>query len=124
MTGELNYFEFVKNCGKPVSELNPGSSELALPVQDSLKAIDLLEKKKLPIVGGDVLSLSENNKLKYAYQVWGTQYHCLSWYCDKLENENYDDYRMRSYEVAKLAVKEAKQTAEILAKECFIVLVI
>ena len=73
--------------------------------------------------GGDILSI-KSGKLIYAYQLWGSEYHCLNWFSDKLEEENQADYVVRSYENAKEAINKAIEISQKMAKDCFIVLTI
>ncbi len=86
----VNFQKFLKECGRSLSEINPGSEEYALKMVDTVYAIELLKEAQLPIVGGDILS-NESGKLSYAY---------LNWYCQKNENESMNVYANRSYEVA------------------------
>ena len=118
-----NYLKFIKTNGKRLSEINPGSDEIALTVNDALKALELLKGSQTIIFGGDILS-EENNNLIYAYQLWGEEYQYLNWYCDREDNENKEAYLKRSFELAKEGVINAKKTAEQLKKECYIVFVI
>lgn len=45
------YLHFIKKKGKPLSGINPGSSEFALHVDDAFLAIELLKDAESPIVG-------------------------------------------------------------------------
>lgn len=117
------YFEYIKKKGKYLSDINPGSDEIALDANEALKAIELLKNNKIPILGGDILS-TKSGKLIYAYQLWGSEYHCLNWFSDKLEEENQADYVVRSYENAKEAINKAIEISQKMAKDCFIVLTI
>ena len=120
----LDYTNYVKEKGKSLSEINPGSDELALTVEDALKAINLLCEMQIAILGGDILSAKENGGLIYAYQLWGSEYHCLNWYCDKIDNESQEDYAKRSCKLAKESITIANDTAKRLGKKCYIVIVI
>jgi hypothetical protein len=80
------YVSFVKERGRPLSEINPGSNEVALTIEDALSAIELLQEAKLAILGGDIL-LDESGKLVYTYE---------NWYCEKIADENDVDYINRS----------------------------
>ncbi len=115
-----NYFEFIIQKGRPLSEINPGSNEMALTVEDALQALELIKDNKLFILGGDILS-EENNKLIYAYQLWGREYHVLNWYLTAEDYERKDE--LISYDIAKEAIAKANQTAEQLKKKCYIVFV-
>lgn len=117
------YFDLLRSKGIPLSQINPGSDESAIEGSEALHAIELLKDSQLPILGGDILS-SDSGKLIYAYQLWGSEYHFLSWYCDKQKNESQGEYCARSYEVAKESIKRAVQVAQKLKRECFIVLII
>lgn len=118
------YLSFIKEKGRPLSEINPGSDEVALTVSDALQALELLKDSQTIILGGDILSEDENNKLGYAIHLWGYDYHYLNWYCDKLDNESGAEYLQRSYEVAKAGIANANEVAERLKKKCLIVFVI
>ena len=118
-----SYLDFLKEKGKPLSEINPGSDEVALTVSDSLQALELLKDSQTTILGGDILS-EENNELIYAYQLWGDEYQYLNWYCDSVDNESNEDYRKRSYVLAREGITNAKAIAEKLQKKCYIVFVI
>jgi len=117
------YLDFLREKGKPLSEINPGSDEIALTVDNALQALELLKDSRVAILGGDILS-EENNELIYAYQLWGEEYHCLNWYCDRIENESGEDYLKRSYEIAKASIINANKIAERLKHKCLIVFVI
>lgn len=118
-----NYLDFLKEKGKPLSEINPGSDEIALTVSEALQALELLQDNQVAILGGDILS-EENNELIYAYQLWGDRYQYLNWYCDQYDNESREDYMQRSYILAKEGISNANKTAERLNQKCYIVFVI
>jgi len=118
------YLNFIREKGRPLSEINPGSDEIALTVNDALCALDLLSGSSIAVLGGDILSEKEGEKLIYAYQLWGSEYHCLNWYCDKMDNENQEGYVKRSYTIAKESIKTASDIAKRLDKKCYIVIVI
>ena len=114
---------FIRERGRPLSEINPGSDELALSVDDALEAVELLRDTQTIIFGGDILS-NESDILIYAYQQWGSEYHYLNWSCEKMDNENQPEYCNRSYDVARESIIKAKEVADRLGKIGFIVLVI
>jgi hypothetical protein len=122
MKSASNYLNFLKEKGKPLSEINPGSDEIALTVEDALKALELIKDSKEIILGGDILS-EENNELIYAYQFWGEEYHCLNWYCNKANNESEESYLKRSYITAEESIINANKTACKLRKKCYIVFI-
>jgi hypothetical protein len=120
MTQISDFLNFIKAKGRPLSEINPGSDEMALTVEDALQALELIKDSKLIILGGDILS-EENNELIYAYQLWGQEYHVLNWY---LTTEDYEkkDY-FKSYVLAREGIANANKTAEKLKKKCYVVFV-
>lgn len=122
MKSESDYLNFLKEKGNTLSEINPGSDEIALAVDDALQALELLRESQMVILGGDILS-KENNDLVYAYQLWGEEYQYLNWYCDKNDNESKGAYMQRSYVLAKECIINANKIAENLAKNCYIVFV-
>ncbi|MDR1199326.1 MAG: immunity 40 family protein [Prevotellaceae bacterium] len=120
------YLNFIKEKGRSLSEINPGSDEIALTVDDALYALDLLDASHIAVLGGDILSEKENGEFIYAYQFWGNgyEYHCLNWSCSRVDNESQEDYVKRSYIIAKENIKTASDTAKRLGKKCYIVIVI
>lgn len=120
------YLNFIKEKGRPLSDINPGSNEFALTVDEALHALKLLAKSQIAVLGGDILSPKEHGKLIYAYQLWGNgeEYHFLNWCCNKKENEDFDDYVKRSHLIAKESIKMADDIAKHLGKKCYIVIVI
>ncbi|MCS6974164.1 MAG: hypothetical protein N2044_02445 [Cyclobacteriaceae bacterium] len=47
MGNTLSYLNFIKEKGRPLSEINPGSDEIALAIDDALQAIaDKSRKRK------------------------------------------------------------------------------
>jgi hypothetical protein len=117
------YLDFLKEKGKPLSEINPGSDEIALTIDDALQALELLKDSKVTILGGDILS-EEKNELVYAYQLWGDEYIYLNWYCDRMKNESEEDYLSRCYTTANECIANASKTAEQIKKKCYVVFVI
>nr|WP_260562332.1 hypothetical protein [Algoriella xinjiangensis] len=95
---------------------------MALNVNDALQALELAKYDKILILGGDILS-ERNGSLIYAYQLWGDEFQYLNWYCDKLKNENNENYLKRSLNVAKEAIINAKIISEQLNKKCLIVFI-
>ena len=123
MVTKSNYLNLLKLKGRPLAEINPGSDEIALSANEVLGAIELLKANEIPILGGDILSIDSGNFF-YAYQLWGSAYHYLSWYCDELENESKTELSRRSYEVAQEAIKEAVEISNKLGKDCLVTLVV
>jgi len=102
---------FVRKNGRPLSEINPGSSEFALGVDDSLHALSLIEVAKSAVLGGDILS-DESGKLSYTYE---------NWYCQRMVSESEIDYRLRSYQVAREYISKVASRS---GKNRYVVLVI
>jgi len=67
-----SYTDILKDRGVPLSEINPGSKEIALFRKDSLLALDIIRESGLIILGGDVLERI-NGKLQYTYDNWSYQ---------------------------------------------------
>lgn len=126
MKSIFNYLNFIKEKGRPLSEINSGSDEIALTSQDALLALELLNEGQTAILGGDIFSEKEDGELIYAYQLWGVgqEYHYLNWYCDKMDNESQEAYANRSYIVARAGIETANNIAKHLGKKCYIVFVI
>lgn len=116
------YLNFLREKGRELSEINPGSDEIALTVEDALQALELIKDSEEIILGGDILS-EDNNELIYAYQLWGEEYHVLNWCCDKTNNESKEDYLKRSYDIAKESITNANKIAQKLKRKCYILFV-
>jgi len=116
------YLNFLTEKGRVLSEINPGSDEIALTIEDALQALELIRNSEEIILGGDILS-EDNNELIYAYQLWGEQYHVLNWCCDRTSNESKEAYLKRSYDIAKESITNANKIAEKLKRKCYIVFV-
>ena len=114
---------FIKEKGKAINEINPGSNGYALEVDEALKALEILKEIQIPVLGGDILSI-KSGLLIYAYQFWGSQYHCLNWYCEKSDSESKEVFCDRSITNAKKAIEVAKLTAEKLGEKCYVDLII
>lgn len=119
----MEYTEFTRLKGRSLKEMNPGSDSFALSIEDALTSLSIIENSRIAILGGDVLSETDDGKLIYAYQIWGSKYHCLNWYCDSIQGEARDTYLSRSYSIARKAINEAKTVAENLGKKVFVVYV-
>lgn len=95
-----NYLNFIKAKGKSLSEINPGSNEFALNIDDSLEAISLLKEAHVAILGGDILYAENGEKLTYIYE---------NWYCEKSESENQIEYINRSHDTAINYIEKLKE---------------
>lgn len=123
MKQEISYFDLIKDRGRSMSEINPGSLERALTFEDALIALELIKQSNKPIYGGDIVS-ENNGKLLYAYQLWGNGYHYLNWSCDREEGEKEDEFISRSYDVAGKFITIAAETANEINRKCYVVLVL
>lgn len=123
MSKIFDYLDFIRLKGKPLADINPGSDEFALKVNDAFHAIELLKDSQLPILGGDVLT-DNSGALVYAYQSWGSEYIYLNWYCDKMENESQTEYCERSYDVARNCIGIAHEASKKIGRDCYVVLVV
>ena len=126
MKSLLSYLDFPLEDGKPLSEINPGSDDIALTIKDVLHVLNILNKNQVAILGGEIFSEKENGKLVYAYQFWGDgqEFHCLDWHCDKTDYETQEDYVKRSYDIAKDSIKIANDVAKRLGKRCYVAIYI
>ena len=121
MKDSIFYLDFLKKNGRSLCETYIGSDEIALKVEDALLALELIKDSQAMIIGGDVLS-EDNNKIMYAHQLWGQEYHVLNWYLDS-EDYKRKDF-LKSYLIAKEAIINANNIANKLKKKCYIVFVI
>lgn len=119
-----NFSDFIEGKGRPLSEINPGSEEFALNLDDAEKGIEMLRLSDSVIFGGDILSLDADNILIYAYQKWGSEYHFLNWSCEKERGESEFNYRQKSYRIAKESIDKARMISELLGETCYVVLVV
>jgi hypothetical protein len=125
MTDIIEVLKFIRNVGRPLDELNPGSKEFALTAENAIKAIDMLShENKTPVLGGDVLSSNESDKLYYAYQLWGAEFQSLNWYCNQEINESKDEFIRRSYKEARESISVAVKSVHEFRRPCFFVLVL
>lgn len=115
--------DLLKN-GRPVSEINPGSNQVALRPNEALRALELLKNGQTAVLGGDVFSEDGQGGLSHAYVLWGSKYCYLNWCCDPTATESAAAYSERSIKVAADAIVAAQTTAEKLMKTCLIALVV
>ena len=118
-----SYLSFMKSNGIPLVDINPDSDDFAFSIDNAFKAIDIIKKQESSILGGDILT-SDEGKLVYAHELWGSEYHYLNWYCDKIGKEDIESFSKRSYKLAEKGINEANKIAQRLEKDCFIVFVI
>lgn len=106
-----NYLNYLRKKRRPLSEINPGSDEIALTIDEALEAIELLQRTQSAILGGDILS-DESGKLVYTYE---------NWYSEKEDSVSQADYANKSYDVAKKYIHEVASRA---GKNLYVVIVI
>ena len=80
-----NYVNFTSIKGIPLSTINPGSQEIALPRDATIEALRMLKDSPIAVIGGDVLKLS-GGLLTYTYE---------NWFCNKKEGELASQYACR-----------------------------
>lgn len=97
----IEYANFIQKKGRSMSEINPGSNEWALKIDDALEAIELLKDTAIVILGGDVI-FEEKGKLSFGSE---------SWHVDKKKNENQQEFTTRSHEESKKYVYNIKNWA-------------
>lgn len=122
MKDQDKYFELLREFGRPLAEINPGSSEVALSCEKAGEAIEILKELNRPILGGDIVS-ERNGSILYAYQAWGSKYISLNWYCKKEPEEEAEAFVRRSLRLAEERIDDARTVASQLGQECFVVLV-
>ena len=61
----------ISSEGRPLAEINPGSTEIALSRMAALKAIDALDNTNIAVLGGDIV-VAEDERLRYADATWHT----------------------------------------------------
>ena len=81
---------------KGVSLEGLGIREVGLTRGDALKAIDLLEKDSIPILGGDVY-LRRGSKIEPAY---------ANWYSDPVPGEEHTEFFGRSWKRAREYIRD------------------
>jgi Immunity protein 40 len=79
-------FEKYKNFGISLSEINPGSQEIAFPAHAAIKVINEFKDNGISILGGDVMKHAEG-KITYAE---------LNWFINKELQETQEDFLRRS----------------------------
>ena len=119
-----SYKDYIEQNGNSLSEINPGSDERALQPKHAFEAVELVRMAGKAILGGDIMVMSSEGKLIYAYQFWGPEYQYLNWYCIPLEDEAYESFLKNSVQVALRGINDAVQIANKLNSNCYIVLVV
>ena len=75
--------------GIPLSDIHPGSDEIALKIEDFFPALSLIRATSIAILGGDIYVRDmKSGLLEHGYASWGS---------DPKENESYLHYCERSY---------------------------
>lgn len=93
------FLRFITVAGRKLSEINPGSDEVALKPFMAIEALDLLSGTNIAVLGGDVLS-DASGRLAYTYD---------NWYCNQLLNENCMEFAQRSHTVAREYINNIKK---------------
>ena len=84
-----------------------GINDYVLSSRDSLTLIELAKKEIIPIIGGDVYSIDDNNNLLLGDYYW------LSWSCNRNQDETVEtkSYFERSIEMAEKQIVKVENTA-------------
>lgn len=84
-----------------------GINDYVLSSRDSLTLIELAKKEIIPIIGGDVYSIDDNNNLLLGDYYW------LSWSCNRNQDETVEtkSYFERSIEMAEKQIVKVERTA-------------
>lgn len=97
------YTEISRSTGRPLSEINPGSDERALPAVAALEAINALAGSSVAVLGGDVL-VSDNRGLRYA---------SANWHSKRRSQEPARAFAERSQREAREYIENYKQGAQV-----------
>lgn len=116
------YLNFIKKVGISMADINLGSNEIAINIEDSLKAIELLKEEEIEILGGDIL-VEVDERLVYAYQCLGEEYIYLNWFYEEVENDSYRVNVNKSYFVAKEKINIAKKIINKNNKKGYVVII-
>jgi Immunity protein 40 len=92
MSAAKAFQQFIRSVGRPMSEVNVGSSEIAVPLDRVAEAVDLLKGSSTAILGGDLITNDERGQLRYAYG---------SWTCEAKRGESAAEFCERSYQAAR-----------------------
>ena len=84
------YIQIQSESGQSLAAINPGSEEIALPRLATVEALTTLTGMGIAVLGGDVLT-KKNGSLEYVY---------ANWSCSKKDNESFNDYAVRSLQLA------------------------
>ena len=111
---------FYKKNG--IKSSNFKDAPLAFSVENSLKVLELFEKSKIIILGGDIL-INSSDEIVYAHYIWGDEYQYLNWHCEKVVDEKYEDYLNRGYNLSKAFILKANEIARSKNCQIFILFV-
>ncbi len=119
----MHYIEFMSTKGKTIPKVSGDIKSRAFLVDDSLEAIELLEKERSLILGGEILTSDENNDLRYAIHEWGPEYVYLNWSIPSKEDHPDVNYLELGYSLARKSTQEARIAATRLGRDCYIWLI-
>jgi hypothetical protein len=100
MIASEDYQHLLDTKGIPLREL--GIRDIALELDDALRAIDFLRKSSVPILGGDVYLLRGNN-VELAYS---------NWHSDPKPGEDHARYLDRSWTTTEEYIKGFPHTLD------------
>jgi hypothetical protein len=106
------FLHFITVVGRKLSEINPGSDEVALKPFMAIEALDLVSGTNIAVLGGDVLS-DASGRLACTYD---------NFYCNQLLNVNCMEFARRSHAIARESINkiEKKETTQIYLLFSFI----
>ncbi|MDR0787463.1 MAG: hypothetical protein LBG44_06310 [Gemmatimonadota bacterium] len=120
----MKYLDFIEECGRPLSDINPGSDEWAISLNDVPSALKLLKDEQWIILGGQLLLTDSTDRLVYAVHAWSFDYHYLSWHYEPNRSDNREVSAPRSFEAAVAGIAEITRVAKIKGCDCYIVFVV
>ncbi len=106
-----NVNNYLKGNGFLLSQLIPGKNEYALNEEKSKQFIKLLQSEGVEVIGGDIL-VKDGDRFGYSHQVWGSQYHYVSW-----SNECESD---GGYKLALKSIEAAQSISKSLGGEIMV----
>lgn len=95
MPTPIIFTHFVRDNGRKLSEVNPGSDEFALTPLHAKVAIDFLSGSQVAVWGGDVMS-DADGKLTYVHE---------NWHCERLSGEDPAIFIRRSHAQARVFIE-------------------
>ncbi len=118
----MDYADFVEKKGLITKHFFEDGVRV-LTVEDVLEAFSLICAEDKIILGGDIYTKDNSDKIDYSFIIWGQEYHCLNWFYEPTSNNTRIE-SLKSIEKARQAILQAGEVAGKLGKPCFINLII